>query len=205
MVFMIPVQGYFSENCYIYADDKTKHGFLIDPGAEHEKILDCIEKNGITIEKILLTHGHFDHFGAVHALCKALSVPVFAYSDEYLCDPKLNLSRFCTNDMVIDYAEWFDDGDIITLSETGEISLKVIYTPGHTEDSVIFYDEKVHIAFVGDTIFKGSIGTDQYPGGNKMQLYNSIENIIFLLPDETVLFSGHSEKTTIGIEKKRYS
>ena len=84
-----------------------------------------------------------------------------------------------------------------------EFSLKTIYTPGHTTDSVIFYSEKDHAAFVGDTIFKGSSGNWQYPGGDLRKLQHSIIKRIFTLPDETVLLSGHSDQTTVGTEKRR--
>ena len=80
----------------------------------------------------------------------------------------------------------------------------MLYTPGHTTDSVTLYDAAAGIAFVGDTIFKGSIGTDQYPGGNRAQLLRSIQTVIFSLPEDTVLYSGHSAPTTVGIEKERY-
>ncbi len=86
-----------------------------------------------------------------------------------------------------------------------ECKLKVIYTPGHTPDSVVYYAEKDRVAFVGDTIFKGSIGNWRYPGGNLRDHNQSISEKIFTLPDDTVLCSGHTEKTTVGTEKRRYA
>ena len=86
----------------------------------------------------------------------------------------------------------------------GSCRLRVIHTPGHTTDSVVYYSEKDRVAFVGDTIFKGSAGNWQYPGGNRQTLVESITEKIFALPDDTVLYSGHSEETTIGTEKRRY-
>lgn len=83
-------------------------------------------------------------------------------------------------------------------------SLKVIHTPGHTTDPVVYYSEKDRVAFVGDTIFRGSIGNFQYPGGNRQEIIKSITEKILTLPEETVLYSGHSEETTIGTEKRRY-
>lgn len=206
MIVEVPVKGYFEENCYFFIDDLTKHGFVIDPGAQGERLLKLIRKEGWTIEKILLTHGHFDHTGAVDLLRKELQIPVLAHSrsNEYLLDPRMNLSVFCGPPMVIKETATFDEGDVITLSASPAISLRVLYTPGHTTDSVVLYSPEEQVAFVGDTIFKGSIGDTRYPGGNRADLLRSIGETIFSLPEDTVLYSGHSEKTTVGEEKRRY-
>ncbi|MBR6716991.1 MAG: MBL fold metallo-hydrolase [Oscillospiraceae bacterium] len=184
--------------------DSTRHGFIIDPGAQADQLLDIIRDNGLVIEKILLTHGHFDHFGAVEELREKLNCPVLAHekADLFLLNPLMNLSRQCVGDMVIRDTVKFKDGDTITLDEAH--SLRVIYTPGHTPDSVLLYNEKERIAFVGDTIFKESIGNYTFPGGNKDLLIQSIMERVFTLPDDTVLYSGHSEPTTVGAEKRFY-
>ena len=204
MVLTVPVKGYFEENCYFYVNDSTRHGFIIDPGAQADKLLDIIRDNGLVIEKILLTHGHFDHFGAVEELREKLNCPVLAHekADLFLLDPLMNLSRQCVGDMIIRDTIKFKDGDTIALDEAH--SLRVIYTPGHTPDSVLLYNEKERIAFVGDTIFKESIGNYTFPGGNKDLLIQSIMERVFTLPDDTVLYSGHSEPTTVGAEKRFY-
>jgi hydroxyacylglutathione hydrolase len=206
MVAEVTVKGYFEENTFFYIDDKTKHGFVIDPGAQGEGLLRLIRKNGWVIEKILLTHGHFDHTGAVEYLRRELKIPVLAYkrANEYLLDTRMNLSAYCGQNVVIENVEYLDDKDRIQLAGNPDIILDVIYTPGHTMDSVIFYSAKDAVAFVGDAIFKGSIGNDQYPGGNGTELRRSIIEKIFSLPDDTVLCSGHSEQTTVGDEKRRY-
>ena len=206
MVVEVTVKGYFEENTFFYIDDKTKHGFVIDPGAQGEELLNLIHKNGWVIEKVLLTHGHFDHTGAVEYLRKTLNIPVMAHrrSDEYLLDTRMNLSAYCGQNIVIENIEYLDDKDRILLSGNPETYLDVIYSPGHTTDSVIFYSAKDTVAFVGDTIFKGSIGNTQYPGGNGTELRRSIVEKAFSLPEETILCSGHSEQTTVGKEKYRY-
>ena len=206
MIAEVPVKGYFAENCFFYIDDQTKHGFIIDPGAQARGLLSLIRENGWVIEKILLTHGHFDHIGAVDELRAALDIPVLAYktADDYLLDARRNLSALCGPPILVHAAEHVNDGDLISLEVNPAFSLRVIYTPGHTTDSVVYYSEKDHVAFVGDTIFKGSIGNYQYPGGNLRDLRRSIIEGIFTLPDETVLYSGHSNQTTVGIEKRRY-
>jgi len=206
MVVEVTVKGYFEENTFFYIDDKTKHGFVIDPGAQGEELLNLIHENGWVIEKILLTHGHFDHTGAVEYLRKTLNIPVMAHrrSDEYLLDTRMNLSAYCGQNIVIENIKYLDDKDRILLAGNPETYLDVIYSPGHTTDSVIYYSAKDAVAFVGDTIFKGSIGNAQYPGGNGKELRRSIIEKVFSLPEETILYSGHSEQTTVGKEKRRY-
>ena len=204
MVITVPVKGYFEENCYFYINESTKHSFIIDPGAQADKLLAVIRENNLVIEKILLTHGHFDHFGAVEELREKLNCPVLAYekADLFLLNPMMNLSRQCVGDLVIRDTVKFKDGDTIVLDESH--SLRVIYTPGHTPDSVLLYSEKDSIAFVGDTIFKESIGNYTFPGGNKNLLIQSIMERVFNLPDNTVLYSGHTEPTAVGAEKRYY-
>lgn len=205
MVRCVPVKGYFAENCFFYLDDETKHGFLIDPGAEAERLLDLIRKEGWTIEKILLTHGHFDHTGAVNELREVLGIPVYAYenADRYLLDGEMNLSAFCIGERVVRNVKPLRDGDIVSLQNEA-CPLRVIHTPGHTTDSVVYYGEKDRVAFVGDTIFKASIGNFQYPGGSRPDIVESIRDKILTLPDDTVLYSGHSDQTTVGTEKRKY-
>ena len=206
MVQCVPVKGYFEENCFFYIDDKTRHGFLIDPGAEAGRLLSLIRREGWVIEAILLTHGHFDHTGAVNELRDVLGTPVYAHedADRYLLNPRMNLSAFCVGNWTMKNVEYLREGDIISLDANSDFSLRVIHTPGHTTDSVVYYSEKDRVAFVGDTIFKGSIGNYQYPGGDRQDIAESIIGKIFTLPDDTVLYSGHSEETSVGIEKRRY-
>ena len=206
MIAQVPVIAHFVENCFFYIDDTSKHGFIIDPGAQAEKLLGMIREKGWIIEKILLTHGHFDHIGAVNEIRSALQIPVLAYKsdDDYLRDPEWNLSPSFGLSIIIENTESIEDGQIIRLDSNPAFSLKVIYTPGHTTDSVIYYSERDRAAFVGDTIFKDSIGNYQLPGGNFAAIQKSIMERVFTLPDDTVLYSGHTEQTTVGTEKRRY-
>ena len=207
MITGVTVKGYFEENCYFYIDDQKKHGFLIDPGAQAEGLLRMIRKEGWTIEKILLTHGHFDHTGAVNDIRKTLGIPVYAYEDAdmYLLDTRMNLSALCGEYVVVENVNYLKDGDVVRSEANLAFSLKVLHTPGHTPDSVIYYSETELAAFVGDTIFQGSIGNWQYPGGNFQDLQRSILETVFSLPDNTKLYSGHSDPTNVGTEKRRYN
>lgn len=207
-VIKVPVRDVFETytNSCFYIDEKTKHGFLIDPGAEADKFLSIIKEKGWVIEKILLTHGHFDHTGAVEILNKTLKIPYVIHKNGelFLKDTHFNLSKYFKRNVVLTEAQYFNDGDIISLSSNSAIKLQVIHTPGHTPDSVVFYDENNKIAFVGDTIFKKGIGNAGYPGGNAIELQNSIINKVFTLPADTILYTGHSEETTVGEESSRY-
>ena len=206
MVVRVPVRGYYNEICYFYIDENTNHGFLIDPGSQAGRLLTMIQKKGWTIEKILLTHGHFDHTGAVNELRSVLNVPVLAYrtADNYLLDARMNLSEESGQPVYIRDVQYLDDGDTVELSADPDFSLRVLYTPGHTTDSVVYYSQRDRVAFVGDTIFKGSIGIWDFPGGNPADLQRSILERIFTLPEDTALYSGHSVPTTVGEEKRRY-
>ena len=203
IVDTLPVVDAIQTNAYFYIDEQTKHGFLIDPGAEAEKILLKIKDNNWVIEKILITHGHFDHIGAVQKIHQELKIPYLAHKNgrDYLANVEYNLSAFFGANIVLTEAQYLDDGAEIALEANPSIKLKVIYTPGHTQDSVIYYDANNNTAFVGDTIFKKSVGRTDLPGGNTQQLYKSIEEKIFTLPAETVLYSGHSAPTTVQDEK----
>lgn len=202
-IYQLPVADVFQENCYIYGDPQTHHAVLIDPGAQPQKIKDWVEQNGWTIDRILLTHGHFDHTGAVNALRQAWDVPVYAKNDLYLLDPYLNLSEANNRYVVVKDAKHFQEGENV-LPDTMSGQLRVISTPGHTPDSVTFYDPDSHVAFVGDTMFQGQPGIWNFPGGNREELLNSIRTKLLTLPKETLLLSGHSAPTTPQAEQSLY-
>ena len=134
MIRELQVQGVFAENTYFFIDEHSKAGFLIDPGAQAGVIYDTIVRNGWTIEKILLTHGHFDHFGAAGILRERLVAPIYIYTPDarYLTDPYLNLSANTGESLTVPHYEEVYDGEIIRLKHNSEFYLKVIATPGHT-------------------------------------------------------------------------
>ena len=205
MILQVPVQGVYAENAYFDIDDNTGHGYLIDPGAQGPELLELIREKGWTIEAILLTHGHFDHFGAVDYLVQELGVPVYGYAgSEYLENPQLNLSLPMSGQaMTVSNAQPLHNGDVIHSDRAPSISLEVTATPGHARDAVMYYNPKEKAAFVGDTIFLGGPGTSGYPGGDSRQLMQSISKILSL-PDDTTLLSGHTNPTTVAAEKPRY-
>jgi len=195
--------GMMQENAYFFIDDKTKHGFLIDPGAESERILGKIKQEGFIIEKILLTHGHYDHIGAAKEIRKILGCPIIAHAEgkQYLEDASWNLSAHHENGFTLTADQYVQHGDKIILEKNPDITFKVVHAPGHTTDGVAYYCEKEKVAFVGDIIFNGSIGRSDMPGGNMNRLLSSIREQIFTLPDDTILFPGHGISTTVKKEK----
>lgn len=208
MIRCVKVRDYFETytRCYFLIDEKSRHGFLVDPGAEAQKILSVIQENGWIIEKILLTHGHFDHLEAVDIISKTLHIPysIHEIGKKYLENPMYNLSGYCQRNLVLQDAVYLHDSEEVSLEANPNYKVKVIHTPGHTEDSIILYLEREQAAVVGDTIFLGSMGSTQYPGGSQAQLIHSIRDKIFCLPKDTRLLSGHSEETTVAAEMRRY-
>ena len=206
MILQTEVRGIFATNSYFYIDDETRHGFLIDAGAEADKLLKIIERENFTIEKILLTHGHFDHIGAVEELQNHLKVEVCMQKNgrDYVENPVWNLSAYFGLEMTLDAVTYLEDFSEITLATNKNFGLKLIPLAGHTTDGAIYYSEKNSVAFVGDSIFLGSLGRTDFPGGDEETLYKNLKEKVLTLPAETVLLSGHSEPTTVGNEKNRF-
>jgi glyoxylase-like metal-dependent hydrolase (beta-lactamase superfamily II) len=191
--------GPLQENTVFFIDEETGETAIIDPGAEGERIVYALGNLKPTV--ILATHGHLDHVGQVGFLRKEFDIPFFMNrKDEFLID----------NDIFPGFADMIDaypcpkpDKDLKEGIEiqVGKSTLQVIETPGHTPGSVCFYDEKNGILISGDTIFRGSVGRTDLPGGDMNQLMNSLKKLINL-PEDTVVYSGHGPTTTIGEEKR---
>ena len=193
-------RGIFATYGYFVIDPETRHGFLIDPGAQPEMFLQVIRDNGWMIEKILLTHGHMDHMGAADALRQALGAPVYAHteSDRYLLNPDLNLSAQYGIPFTLEGARKFRGGDTIALEAAPDVALRVEHVPGHTDDSCMFVYEPGGTAFVGDTIYQGGPGLTNFPTGNAHKLATSIRDKVLIRPREMELCSGHSGPITVA-------
>ncbi|MBQ8676982.1 MAG: MBL fold metallo-hydrolase [Alphaproteobacteria bacterium] len=207
MVKKVEVFGALCTNAYFYIDEKSGHGFLIDAAAEADKLAAEAAKNHWTIEKILLTHGHFDHIGAVAELSRKFNAPYLAHREaaKYLLDPQWNLSAWSSAPIILPDAVYLDDGAIITLAAAPSVELQVLHTPGHTLDGIVMYDAAAQTAFVGDTVFKDAVGRTDLFGGDAAQLAASIKNKILPLPDVVKLYSGHTEATTVGAVRQYFS
>ena len=207
MTFLVEVHGVFAENAYFYIDEKTNSGFLIDPGAQADKLLKIIAEKNFTIEKILITHGHFDHIGAAAEIQQKLNIPICMQKNggDYVKNPVWNLSSEFDLNMTLENVTYLDDYSEIILSANENFKLQLIPCAGHTTDGAIFYSANEGVAFVGDSIFLGTIGRTDFYGGDAKTLFENINTKIFTLPAETILFSGHTPPTTVQAEKATFS
>ncbi len=195
------VVGPFQVNCYLYHDETTGDGVIIDPGAEDSLIIDEIEKADISPKAILLTHGHGDHIAAVDGVKKHFNIPLYIGrgEEELLANPSANVSALFAQPIVAPPADrLLDDEELITL---GSISLKVLKTPGHSPGGVCYLSETDGILFCGDTLFYGSIGRTDFPGCSHQTLIKSINDKILKLPDGIICYPGHGPQTTVGAER----
>lgn len=192
------VRGVFATQAYFVVDKSSHHVLLVDPGASPVVLLGIVEEHSWTVEKIILTHGHFDHWGAAGALRERLGCPVVIHCEgvRFLADPMLNLSARHGRPMTLRADETVSDGDVVALAN-GSCALKVLHTPGHTDDSCALYDERLGIALVGDTVYDGGPGLTCFPTGDGRLLATSIAGRLSTLPNQTVLLSGHSEPITL--------
>lgn len=192
----------FQTNCYLVVNEETKEGFLIDPGDYAEVITGAVEKEGVKLVAIYLTHGHLDHMRAVERVREKYPVPVYAQSSELsvLEDPELNLTRrFLRRDYVLTGVEPLADEREVTAAG---IKMRVIHTPGHTKGGCCYYLFEEGILFSGDTLFYRSVGNTAFPGGSAALLEESIQNRLYVLPEDTVVYPGHGEPTDIGSEMR---
>ena len=205
MILQVEVFGAIVTNAYFYIDAETRAGFLIDPGAEADKLLEIISSRRFTIEKILLTHGHFDHIGAAEKIQRELNIPICMQKNgrAYAENPAWNLSREFGADIVLRDVTYLDDNSEIILAANKNFRLKIIPVAGHTTDGAIYYSAQDGVAFVGDSIFLGSFGRTDFFGGDEQTLLAEIKNKILTLPDETILLSGHTPPTSVRDEKTR--
>lgn len=198
-IIIIPETGY-GANCYIVYSEDTKKAVVIDPGVELKVIEDYIEKNKLEVEKILLTHGHADHIGTLQDLKTKLQVPILAHKDELelLRDGSLNFSiQMFAKEISIDIDEALEDKDLIKIED---LEFEVIHTPGHTPGGVCY---KIgNYLITGDTLFQGSIGRTDFPGGSFEEIIDSIKSKLLVLDESTTILPGHGPHSTIAYEKQ---
>ncbi|WP_085314400.1 MBL fold metallo-hydrolase [Derxia lacustris] len=192
----------FQQNCSLIWDDTTKLGALVDAGGEADRLLDIARQKGITIEKLLVTHGHLDHCGAVAELADKLGVPVEGphRGDDFWIDGLADSAKkwgFPPSRSFVP-TRWLEDGDTVTV---GSIELDVVHCPGHTPGHVVFLFKPGKLAWVGDVLFKGSIGRTDFPRGNHDDLIHSIRAKLFPLGDDIRFVPGHGPMSTFGAER----
>ena len=199
LVITIPVGG-LSTNCYIVAYPATGECIIIDPGDEPEKISRIINDKKLKPTMIINTHGHFDHTGGNAILQEEFSIPLYIHKAdaEYLSEAASRLMRNVGYSSKVSKADHLLAGD--EALKLGDISFKVLATPGHTRGGIALYG--VGKAFTGDTLFAGDIGRADLYGGDEAALLRSIREKLLNLPDETLVYPGHGASSTIGNEKR---
>lgn len=194
--------GPLQTNCYLIACTETKVAAVIDPSWDGQFIAKTAAEKGWQIQKILLTHAHFDHVGGLAALKKHTNAPVFVHREAAAMLKNANQSAQFFG-LQIEHPpapdKFIDEGDLI---EVGNIKLQVLFTPGHAPGHVSFYNPNQNILFDGDVLFQQSIGRTDLPGGSMSLLMQTIEEKLLVLPDATAVYSGHGPATTIGQEKQ---
>ena len=194
--------GELAVNCWFLVNEARKEALVFDPGDEAERIRSYAEQKGWKIAGILLTHGHADHMGGAEELKRLTEAEIYALAEEepLLKNGKTNLSVYIMRRVItMEADEYVRDGQELTLSG---IRLKVLRTPGHTPGGCCFYCEEAGCVFAGDTLFQGSVGRSDFPGGSMSELVRSVKEKLFLLPDDTKVYPGHGEETTIAFEKQ---
>ena len=200
MIIKQYMAGPINANNYLVADEKSKEAVLIDCSEKVQKVFDDVKELGLKVKYILLTHGHFDHVMGIDETKKELDAKVFINKND---EEQLQMSQTILATFGIyldknpDYDEYINKDTELSI---GDIPIKVLETPGHTEGGVCYLIEDN--LFSGDTLFKNYVGRTDLPGGNYAKLENSIRNVLYKLPDNTKVFPGHNDMTTIGYEKK---
>lgn len=198
---IVPVTP-FQQNCSIIWCDETHQAAIIDPGGDIQQLQQVVEKLGVNVTQLLLTHGHLDHVGGTAPLSQILNVPVIGpqQDDEFWLQGLPRQSEMFGLPMTEPFAptQWLNDGDVVNV---GNQTLQVFHTPGHTPGHVIFYNADANLAFVGDVLFKGGIGRTDFPQGDHPTLVNSIKTKLWPLGNEVTFIPGHGPLSTFGHER----
>ncbi|MFZ2301629.1 MAG: MBL fold metallo-hydrolase [Gallionella sp.] len=199
---VIPVTP-FEQNCTLLWCEKTRHGAVVDPGGDVSRILAAITEEGVTVDKLLVTHGHIDHAGAAAELAEKLDAQIEGphAEDAFLLDELPGQSQRYGFPLAASFipGRWLKDGDSVQI---GEESLAVLHTPGHTPGHVVFFQRDANLALVGDVLFRGSIGRTDFPRGDPNTLIASIREKLFPLGDDVAFIPGHGPMSTFGEERR---
>jgi hydroxyacylglutathione hydrolase len=192
----------FEQNCTILWDAQTKQAVVFDPGGDVPRILAAIEKTAVKVEKIWLTHGHIDHVGGAAELRDALGVPIEGphHGDKFLLDNVVTSGAQFGMSGGRNFApdRWLDEGDKVRI---GALSFDILHCPGHSPGSVVYFNEEMRFAHVGDVLFNGSVGRTDLPGGNHATLISAIKTKLLPLGDDVGFICGHGAGSSFGQER----
>ena len=200
-ITIVPVTG-FRQNCAILYHEKTKRAAVVDPGGDVPMIMEAITTLGVRVEKILITHGHIDHAGGAAELREKLEVTIEGphKADDFLLQdlPQTGANYGQLDARVVTPDRWLADGDVV---EAAGFTFEIIEAPGHSPGSVVFFNREQRFAFMGDVLFKGSIGRTDLRQSNHEHLMRAIREKILPLGDDVMFLPGHGEASRIGDER----
>jgi len=198
---ILPV-GPLQCNCSVIGDETTREAMVIDPGAEIENVLALVRKHNLQVKQIVITHAHIDHVGGAMKLRAATGAPILLNQNDYELLKMLDVQASWIGVAPpgkVDIDQSIGHADTI---KAGSLTANVLFTPGHTEGSVCLYFPSEKILIAGDTLFAGSIGRTDLPGGSFEKIIDSLHEKLLTLPDDTVVTPGHGSQTTIGRERE---
>jgi glyoxylase-like metal-dependent hydrolase (beta-lactamase superfamily II) len=199
---IIPVTA-FEQNCTLVWDPETRQAALVDAGGEPQRLLERVRHHGLTLQKLLVTHGHVDHAAAVQDLAEQLQLPIEGphEDDRFWIEQLPQAAQMFGFPPARSFTpqRWLHQGDWVQL---GSQTLTVIHCPGHTPGHVVFYHAPSKLALVGDVLFQGSIGRTDFPRGNHADLIQSIRKRLFPLGDDITFVPGHGPVSTFGAERR---
>ena len=195
------VVGMIGTNCYLVINEETKETVMVDPGAYPAKVKNAVKEQGLKLKAVLLTHAHFDHIMGLSDVMEDVKVPVYVEEADLpmMTDGESNLSSaYVRGGYRFEEAVPVSDGQQLKIAG---FQFRVIHTPGHTPGGCCYYMEQEGVLFSGDTLFQTSVGRSDFPGGSASALVRSVKEKLLVLPEETHVYPGHMEETTIGYEK----
>ncbi len=199
---IVPVTA-FEQNCTVLWCDKTKKSAVVDPGGDLDRIVSVLKREGLSLEKILLTHAHIDHAGGTAELVKQFGVPIEGphKEDKFWIDSLPQQSQMFGFPKVETFTpdRWLVGGDKVTV---GESSFDVVHCPGHTPGHVVFFNSESQLALVGDVLFNGGIGRTDFPKGDHATLIKSIKERLWPLGNDVSFIPGHGPMSTFGQERR---
>lgn len=202
MIHEILIVGPLQCNCSILGDEASREAIVVDPGDDISRIVSTLEQHHLTVKQIIITHAHIDHIAGAQRLKKLTGAPILYNQNDLplvkMMDLQAGWLGIPTPEVAPPDAN-LEDGQIVSIAGlTGSI----LHTPGHTEGSVCLYLPQQTLLLAGDTLFAGSVGRTDLPGGNTAKLLKSIHSSLLTLPDDVIVIPGHGPKTSIGVEKE---